>query len=77
MFQKITIYINKIARVSVCLSVCYSAKNFLTTWCRIVKFCMQVHVNTGRHTQLGHYPEFRCIRFGNSFYLKPVDFLGK
>ena len=42
------IYMNKIARVSVCLSVCYSAKNFLTTGCRIVKFCMQVPVNTGR-----------------------------
>ena len=41
------IYINKIPRVSVCLSVCYSTKNFLTTECRIVKFCMQVHVNTG------------------------------
>ena len=42
--EKIKIYINKIA----CLSVCYSAKNFLTAECTIVKFCMQVHVNTGR-----------------------------
>ena len=38
------IYINKIARVS----VCYSAKDFLSTGCRIVKFCVEVHVNTGR-----------------------------
>ena len=39
------IYINKIPRLSVCVLL---REKLFTTECRIVKFCMQVHVNTAR-----------------------------